>query len=276
MYMAQDDARSGDTFLLKVEDIHMAFGGVAALTGVNFEVKPGEIFSLIGPNGAGKTVMMNCINGLYRPQRGCIFFDGQLISGISPHQRAKMGISRTFQKIELFKGMTVLDNIRLGRHIHLKSGILSGSIYFGKTAREEIESRTFIEEEIIDLLEIEHIRNHVTGMLPYGMQKRVELARALALNPKILLLDEPLAGLNLEEVEDMARFILDINEEERWQVTCVLVEHDMGVVMDLSDRVMALNFGEKIAEGTPKEIQNHPDVIKAYLGEVEELYVTRR
>jgi len=274
--MAQDDARSGDTFLLKVEDIHMAFGGVAALTGVNFEVKPGEIFSLIGPNGAGKTVMMNCINGLYRPQRGCIFFDGQLISGISPHQRAKMGISRTFQKIELFKGMTVLDNIRLGRHIHLKSGILSGSIYFGKTAREEIESRTFIEEEIIDLLEIEHIRNHVTGMLPYGMQKRVELARALALNPKILLLDEPLAGLNLEEVEDMARFILDINEEERWQVTCVLVEHDMGVVMDLSDRVMALNFGEKIAEGTPKEIQNHPDVIKAYLGEVEELYVTRR
>jgi branched-chain amino acid transport system ATP-binding protein len=274
--MVLNEAFPGNTPLLKVEDIHMAFGGVAALTGVSFEVKPGEIFSLIGPNGAGKTVMMNCINGLYRPQKGSIYFDGKLISGLSPHQRAKVGISRTFQKIELFKGMTVLDNIRLGRHIHLKSGIFSGSIYFGKAAREEIESRKFIEEEIIDLLEIEHLRNHVTGMLPYGMQKRVELARALALNPKILLLDEPLAGLNLEEVEDMARFILDINEEERWQVTCVLVEHDMGVVMDLSDRVMALNFGEKIAEGIPDEIQNHPDVIKAYLGEVEDLYVTRR
>ena len=274
--MVPNEARSGDTSLLKVEDLHMAFGGVAALTDVSFEVKPGEIFSLIGPNGAGKTVMMNCINGLYRPQKGSIYFDGKLISDLSPHQRAEMGISRTFQKIELFSGMTVLDNIRLGRHIHLKSGIVSGSIYVGKTAREEIESRKFIEEEIIDLLEIEHIRNHVTGMLPYGMQKRVELARALALNPKILLLDEPLAGLNLEEVEDMARFILDVNEEERWQVTCVLVEHDMGVVMDLSDRVMALNFGEKIAEGIPDEIQNHPDVIKAYLGEVEDLYVTRR
>ena len=274
--MPQIDERSNETPLLKVEDIHISFGGVAALSGVSFEVKEGEIFSLIGPNGAGKTVMMNCINGLYRPQKGNISFGGELISGLSPHQRAGMGISRTFQKIELFSGMTVLDNIRLGRHIHLKSGIFSGSLYGGKTAREEIESRNFIEEEIIDLLEIEHIRNHVTGMLPYGMQKRVELARALALNPKILLLDEPLAGLNLEEVEDMARFILDINEEERWQVTCVLVEHDMGVVMDLLDRVMALNFGEKIAEGIPQEIQNHPDVIKAYLGEVEELYVTRR
>jgi len=274
--MLRSDNQSPESPLLKVEDIHISFGGVAALTGVSFEVKPGEIFSLIGPNGAGKTVMMNCINGLYRPQKGNIYFDGKLISGLSPHQRAAMGISRTFQKIELFGGMTVLDNIRLGRHIHLKSGIFSGSIYVGKTAREEIESRKFIEEEIIDLLEIEHIRNHITGMLPYGMQKRVELARALALNPKIVLLDEPLAGLNLEEVEDMARFILDINEEKRWQITCVLVEHDMGVVMDLSDRVMALNFGEKIAEGPPDEIQKHPDVIKAYLGEVEELYVTRR
>jgi branched-chain amino acid transport system ATP-binding protein len=270
------EEQSPEIPLLKVDDIHMSFGGVAALMGISFEVKKGEIFSVIGPNGAGKTVMMNCINGLYRPQKGNISFDGKLISGLRPHQRARMGISRTFQKIELFRGMTVLDNIRLGRHIHLKSGILSGSTYFGRTAGEEIESRRFIEEEIIDLLEIEHLRNHVTGMLPYGMQKRVELARALALNPKILLLDEPLAGLNLEEVEDMARFILDINEEERWQVTCVLVEHDMGVVMDLSDRVMALNFGEKIAEGTPDDIQNHPDVIKAYLGEVEELYVTRR
>jgi len=261
---------------LKVDNIFMAFGGVQALMDISFEVKKGEIFSVIGPNGAGKTVLLNCINGLYHPQRGQIYFEGKEISRVKPHQRAEMGISRTFQKIELFKGTTVLDNIRLGRHIHLKTGLISGSLYVGKTAREELEHRDFIEREIIDLLEIEHIRDKVVGMLPYGLQKRVELARALALNPKIILLDEPLAGLNLEEVEDMARFILDINEEERWQTTCVLVEHDMGVVMDISHRVMALNFGEKIAEGTPPEIQKNPHVIKAYLGEVEDLYVTRR
>ena len=261
---------------LKVEHISMAFGGVQALMDISLEVKKGEIFSVIGPNGAGKTVLLNCINGLYHPQRGQIYFEGKEISKVKPHQRAEMGISRTFQKIELFKGTTVLDNIRLGRHIHLKTGLISGSLYVGKTAREELEHRDFIEREIIDLLEIEHIRDKVVGMLPYGLQKRVELARALALNPKIILLDEPLAGLNLEEVEDMARFILDINEEERWQTTCVLVEHDMGVVMDISHRVMALNFGEKIAEGTPTEIQKNPHVIKAYLGEVEDLYVTRR
>jgi branched-chain amino acid transport system ATP-binding protein len=266
----------GKEVQLKVETIYMAFGGVQALMDISFEVKKGEIFSIIGPNGAGKTVLLNCINGLYHPQRGKIYFEGKEISKLKPHQRAEMGISRTFQKIELFKGTTVLDNIRLGRHIHLKTGLISGSIYMGKTAREEIEHRDFIEREIIDLLEIEHIRDKVVGMLPYGLQKRVELARALALNPKIILLDEPLAGLNLEEVEDMARFILDINEEERWQTTCVLVEHDMGVVMDISHQVMALNFGEKIAEGTPPEIQTNPHVIKAYLGEVEDLYVTRR
>lgn len=261
---------------LKVENIHMAFGGVQALMGVSFEVKKGEIFSIIGPNGAGKTVLLNCINGLYTPQKGQITFEGENISRLKPHQRAKRGISRTFQKLELFKGATVLDNIRLGRHIHLKSGLLSSALYFGKTAKEEIEHRDFIEREIIDLLEIEHIRHKIVGMLPYGLQKRVELARALALNPRMILLDEPLAGLNLEEVEDMARFILDINEEERWQTTCVLVEHDMGVVMDISHRVMALNFGEKIAEGTPPEVQKNPNVIKAYLGEAEDLYVTRR
>jgi branched-chain amino acid transport system ATP-binding protein len=261
---------------LKVHNIFMAFGGVQALMDISFEVKKGEIFSVIGPNGAGKTVLLNCINGLYHPQKGQIYFEGKEISKVKPHQRAEMGISRTFQKIELFKGTTVLDNIRLGRHIHLKTGLISGSLYVGKTAREELEHRDFIEREIIDLLEIEHIRDKVVGMLPYGLQKRVELARALALNPRIILLDEPLAGLNLEEVEDMARFILDINEEERWQTTCVLVEHDMGVVMDISHRVMALNFGEKIAEGTPPEIQKNPHVIKAYLGEVEDLYVTRR
>ncbi|OGP75583.1 MAG: ABC transporter ATP-binding protein [Deltaproteobacteria bacterium RBG_16_49_23] len=261
---------------LKVENIHMAFGGVQALMGVSFEVKKGEIFSIIGPNGAGKTVLLNCINGLYTPQKGRTEFDGKDISNLKPHQRAERGISRTFQKLELFKGATVLDNIRLGRHIHLKSGLLGSSLYFGKTAREEIEHRDFIEKEIIDLLEIEHMRHKIVGMLPYGLQKRVELARALALNPKIILLDEPLAGLNLEEVEDMARFILDINEEERWQTTCVLVEHDMGVVMDISHRVIALNFGEKIADGTPPEVQKNPNVIKAYLGEAEDLYVTRR
>lgn len=261
---------------LKVDDIYMSFGGVQPLMGVSLEVKKGEIFSIIGPNGAGKTVLLNCINGLYHPQRGSIFFEGQDITRSKPHQRAKLGISRTFQKIELFKGTTVLDNIRLGRHIHIKTGLISGAVYFGKTAREEIEHRDFIEREIIDLLEIEHIRDKIVGMLPYGLQKRVELARALALKPKIILLDEPLAGLNLEEVEDMARFILDINEEERWQTTCVLVEHDMGVVMDISHRVMALNFGAKIAEGTPSEVQKNPNVVKAYLGEAEDLYVTRR
>jgi branched-chain amino acid transport system ATP-binding protein len=261
---------------LRVENLSMAFGGIQALMDVSLEVKKGEIFSIIGPNGAGKTVLLNCINGLYRPQKGRIEFERKDITRSRPHQRARTGISRTFQKLELFKGATVLDNIRLGRHIHLKSGLISSCIYFGKTAREEIEHRDFIEREIIDLLEIESIRDKMVGMLPYGLQKRVELARALALNPKIILLDEPLAGLNLEEVEDMARFILDINEEERWKTTCVLVEHDMGVVMDISHRVMALNFGEKIADGTPSEVQNNPQVIKAYLGEEEDLYVTRR
>jgi len=262
--------------LLQVEGIGISFGGVQAVYGISFGVRKGEIFSIIGPNGAGKTVTLNCISGLYRPETGRILFDGMEITHMRPHKRAEMGLARTFQKIELFSGMTVLDNIRLGRHVHLRSGILSGSIYLGKAAREEVESRKFIEEEIIDLLEIEHIRHKVVGMLPYGLQKRVELARALALDPKLLLLDEPMAGLNLEEVEDMARFILDVNEEERWQVTCVLVEHDMGVVMDISDRVAVLNFGQKIAEGRPKEVQQNPEVIRAYLGDVEDLYATRR
>ncbi|MBW2108152.1 MAG: ABC transporter ATP-binding protein [Deltaproteobacteria bacterium] len=253
----------------------MYFGRVGALIGINLKVRKGEIHSIIGPNGAGKTVMMNCINGLYRPQQGNIYFKGNNINKLKPYERAKLGIARTFQKVEVFGGMTVLDNIRLGRHIHMQSGIVSGALYAGRTAREEVQHRQFIEEEIIDLLEVEHIRNKPVGMLPYGLQKRVELGRALALEPELLILDEPLAGLNLEEVEDMARFILDINEEKRWQVTCILVEHDMGVVMDLSDRVFVLNFGNKIMDGTPEEVQSNPEVVKAYLGE-EDLYATRR
>ncbi len=262
--------------LLGVKDLSIAFGGVSALAGVSLEVRRGEIFSLIGPNGAGKTVLLNCISGLYKPQAGRITFDGKDIGSLRPHQRARLGISRTFQKIELFSGMTVLDNIRLGRHIHMKTGLLDGAIYVGRASREEVKQREFIEREIIDLLEIEHIRDKVVGMLAYGLQKRVELARALALAPKLILLDEPMAGLNLEETEDMARFILEIKEAEEWRVTCILVEHDMGVVMDISNRVAVLNFGEKIAEGTPQEVQADPAVIKAYLGEAEELYATRR
>jgi len=273
--VATENGQNQADVLLELKDIHMSFGKVSALAGISLKIRKGAIHSVIGPNGAGKTVMMNCINGLYRPQKGDVLFKDKLINNLKPYQRAGLGMARTFQKVEVFGGMTVLDNIRLGRHTHFKSGIFSGSWYIGKTAREEIEHRQFIEEEIIDLLEIQQIRSKPVGMLPYGLQKRVELGRALALEPDLLILDEPLAGLNLEEVEDMARFILDVNEEERWKVTCLLVEHDMGVVMDLSDRVFVLNFGNMIMDGTPEEVQNNPEVIKAYLGE-EDLYATRR
>ena len=257
-------------YQLEVQRINLSFGGLMALTGISFGVTRGEIFAIIGPNGAGKTSVFNCICRFYKPQSGRIFFEGRDISRLPTHKVASRGIARTFQNIELFKGMTVLDNIKLGRHTHLKTGFLSGGLYWGPARREEMALRREIEEKIIDLLEIQAIRKKVVGTLPYGFQKRVELARALAMQPKILLLDEPMAGMNLEETEDMARFILDVNDE--WGVTVVLIEHDMGVVMDISDRICVLDFGNKLAEGTAGEVQGNEDVIRAYLGETVTAY----
>jgi branched-chain amino acid transport system ATP-binding protein len=256
---------SPDEYQLILEDITLTFGGINALTGISTGVKKGEIFAIIGPNGAGKTCILNCINRFYHPEQGRIFFEGREITQVKAHKMAALGIARTFQNVELFGHMTVMDNIKLGRHVHLKSGFLSGGIYYGKTRQEEMTLRKEIEETIIDLLEIEAIRKRTVHTLPYGLQKRVELARALAMKPKLLLLDEPATGMNLEETEDMARFILDINDE--WGVTIILIEHDMGMVMDISDRICVLDFGRKIAEGPPQEIRHNPQVIQAYLGE---------
>jgi branched-chain amino acid transport system ATP-binding protein len=250
--------------LLNVEGVLLQFGGVTALRNVSLEVQPGTIHAIIGPNGAGKTSLLNCISGVYRPQRGSIRLEGRDLTRLSPHVRTRLGLARTFQNIALFKGMSVLDNLLIGRHCHQRSGILRGGLYYGLGQKEEIAHRKVVED-IIDFLEIQHIRKQVVGTLAYGLQKRVELARALALEPKLLLLDEPMAGMNAEEKEDMARFILDIKEDRG--TTIVMIEHDMGVVMDLSHRVAVLNFGEKIAEGEPVEVQTNRVVQLAYLGE---------
>jgi branched-chain amino acid transport system ATP-binding protein len=250
--------------LLSVNGVSLHFGGVAALADVGFEVEPGTIHAIIGPNGAGKTSLLNCVSGVYRPRRGSIRFEGREITRLSPYARTRLGIARSFQNIALFKGMTVLDNLLIGRHTHQKTGILGGGLFYGFGQKEEIAERRRVEE-IIDFLEIEAIRKKVVGTLPYGLQKRVELARALALEPKLLLLDEPMAGMNMSEKEDMARFVLDINEERG--TTVVMIEHDMSVVMDISNRISVLNFGRRIADGTPEEIRRNPEVQGAYLGE---------
>lgn len=253
---------------LEARDIHLRFGGVTALSGVSLTARQSEILAVIGPNGAGKTSLLNCMSGLYRPQEGGIFFnnhgDSHDLTKQPPHRIAQFGVARSFQNIELFKHMTVLDNLMSGCHVHMKTGVLGGALYWGRAQREEIEYREFVEE-IIDLLEIEAIRKKTVGSLSYGLQKRVEMGRALAMQPAILLLDEPMAGMNSEEKEDMARFVLDVNEEHG--VTILLIEHDMGVVMDISDHIVVLDFGRKIGDGTPDEVRNNPEVISAYLGD---------
>ncbi len=249
--------------LLEVKDISLTFGGVEALKDVSFEILRGEVRAIIGPNGAGKSSMLNVINGFYYPQKGEIWFDGQLRDHMKPHDVARLGIARTFQNIALFKGMTTLDNLMAGRIIRMKTNLFWQALWKGPAQREEVEHRERVEH-IIDFLKIQSIRNTPVGRLPYGLQKRVELGRALAAESKLLLLDEPMAGMNLEEKEDMCRFVLDVNQE--FDTTIALIEHDMGVVMDISDRVVVLDYGKKLADGTPDAVRNDQAVIDAYLG----------
>lgn len=249
---------------LHVSEISLSFGGIKALQNVDFTVNTGEILAVIGPNGAGKTSLINSINGFYKPQVGRIIFDGRDITKLAPYRRAQLGISRTFQNIALYTNMTALDNLMAARHIHMRSNMLTGAIFYGPTRNEEIAHRHRVEE-IIEFLEMENVRKTIVGNLSYGLRKRVELGRALALEPTLLLLDEPMAGMNVEEKEDMARFILDIHE--RQGMTIMLIEHDVGLVMDISHRIVALDFGQKIAEGTPDEIRGDEAVVRAYLGQ---------
>ena len=266
---ASAGAEPGSAALLSIENISLRFGGLKALSDVSFHVRPGELFSIIGPNGAGKTSMLNCISGRYSPTEGRVRFDGEDVTRLKPNRRAAIGIGRTFQNLALFSHMTVLDNIMVGRHHLMKNNFLTGALYwFGGAQKEELEHRRKVEE-VIDFLDIQHVRKATAGTLSYGLRKRVELARAVALEPKLILLDEPMAGMNLEEKEDMARYIVDLNEE--WGMTIIMIEHDMGVVMDISHRVMVLDFGRKIAEGLPAEVLANEHVRKAYLGEEDPL-----
>jgi branched-chain amino acid transport system ATP-binding protein len=259
----QGAARRVGEVVLSVEEVSLSFGGVKALQGVSFDVREHEVRAIIGPNGAGKSSMLNVLNGVYHPQKGRIVFQKKAFSDMDPHRAAEMGIARTFQNIALFKGMTVLDNLMTGRSLKMKCGFLQQALWLGPAKREELEHRRAVEE-IIDFLEIQHIRKTPVGRLPYGLQKRVELGRALAAEPGMLLLDEPMAGMNLEEKQDMCRFILDVNDQ--FGTTLVLIEHDMGVVMDISDRVVVLDYGRKIGDGDPATVRSSKAVIDAYLG----------